>query len=196
MVDWGKKSVFIVNNYIIKNPKAIMAKVIFCKWLIFLVGFLSFFHVNAQTDTVSEKYLKQLNSPDQFIRSNAATQLCKLKHPQAISACIRTINDDADMLHVESTPSVRRLIESGKPAILPLTELMLSGNEITRLRASKAIEEITYNMMNNPKNEKKNLEKWRVWWKEIDLKYKDPIEKRKVAVEKLKKWLANYKAKK
>jgi len=41
-------------------------------------------------------------------------------------------------------------------------------------------------------DEKLALEKWRAWWKEIDLNDKNQIEKRKAGVERLKKWLSTY----
>jgi hypothetical protein len=143
-------------------------------------------------DSLSIKFIKDLNDSNEYVRSNAAMQLHKMKHPQAISACIRTINDAHDILHMESTPSVYALIESGKPALLPLTELMLWGDENTRMRASKAIEQITYNLMNDPKskNDKAKLKKWRSWWKEIGLNYTGIKEEREIGIKKLKEWIS------
>lgn len=146
-------------------------------------------------DTASQKYIQELNSPDAVVRSNAAHQLCIMKHPLAVDACIKTINDLEDINHLDYTPSVSYLIEIGKPALLPLTDLMYSKDEITRLRACKAIEIITFNMFSKAgsKNKKKELKQWKEWWLTIGLRYNANDDERKNAVEKLKKWLADYK---
>lgn len=176
-----------------------------------LIGFLMIIHCNMKAghyvnksfqysfmmdqDTLSKKYIEELNSPEESIRSNAASQLCKMKHPMAVAACIRTINDLPDINHLDYTPSVHCLVAIGKPAVLPLTELLFSAEEDTRWRAYKAIETITFNMWSKPnsKNKHKELDKWREWWKGIDLNYNGSPDEKKEAVKKLKAWLSNQK---
>lgn len=146
-------------------------------------------------DTTAKKYLEELNNPDPAIRSNAAHQLCIMKHPKAVAACIKTINDLENINHLDYTPSVSYLIEMGEPALLPLLDAVSSGDETTRLRICTAIERITYNVWVDPKTKDKSSKekKWKKWWATIDLKYNGNKDEREAAVNRLKEWLKGRK---
>jgi hypothetical protein len=148
----------------------------------------------AQKDSTAQIYIEQLNSPKESIRSNAAVQLYKLNHPQAIEACIKTINDLPDINHLDQTPSLECLIEIGKDALPSLAVLMLSDNEMTRLRASRAIATITFkNILKNPDTKDKHAEheEWKKWWSTIGLDYEAGSTEREKGVRRLLDWLEN-----
>src|SRR5947209_2552838 len=84
----------------------------------------------------------RLQSPDEHTRAMAAQGLVRLKHPDALSACLRTLNDDPDPLHLDVTPSVVSLGEMGLKAVGPLLDLMDDPNEQARLHAQRALESI------------------------------------------------------
>lgn len=66
------------------------------------------------------------------------------KHPAAIEALIRTIDDAPDPAHLDITPSVDALIECGVAAVEALLPLLDAENEMTRLHAQRALEGIVY----------------------------------------------------
>lgn len=148
---------------------------------------------NSSNDTVV-KYLEQLNSPDEQIRSDAAVMLYKLKHPEAINACIKTINDIPDKNHYDYTPSVHCLIAIGEPALAPLADMMNSTDANTLLHAYTAIAGITYNIWKVKYHDRQTVDKeWKKWWNEIGLKDESPAKEREESVKKLKQWLSKRK---
>jgi len=68
---------------------------------------------------------------------------CMSKHSNSISSLAHHINEDADLLHAEYTPSVRELIRRGHCAIPYMLDLMINKDQETRLRAQTVIEGIT-----------------------------------------------------
>ena len=56
----------------------------------------------------------------------AAQALHARKHPRALEACVRTIDDGADELHLDRTPAVRCLVEIGEPALAALFDVLLA----------------------------------------------------------------------
>ncbi len=147
-----------------------------------------------EEDSTVQVYINQLKSEDEEVRSKAAFQLYKINHSYALEACIKTIDDNPDLLHLDYTPSVHCLIQIGKEALYPLTELMLSKNEMTRLRALRAIEQITLNLWKQESLGKElDMEEWRVWWNEIDLDYESNEVNRIKSIEKLKAWINSRK---
>lgn len=155
--------------------------------------------MNKEKSEKADKYLSQLNSKDELKRSDAAIQLHKLNHPDALNACIKTINDDEDKLHLDYTPSVHCLIEIGEPALLPLTDLLLSDDEYTRLRASRAVEEITINIWNREggNNKKQIIEEWKKWWIGIGYSYEGgETSSRTQSVDALREWIGQRKKQK
>lgn len=57
-----------------------------------------------------------------------------------IKMLVQTINDNADRLHMDSTPSVQRLIELGLPGASAVLELLNAPDSHTRLRAQRVVE--------------------------------------------------------
>ena len=109
-----------------------------------------------------------------------------------MQSCLKTINDSADEAHLDDTPSVQCLIEIGEPALLPLTELLMANDEMTRLRAMRATEMITYNMWMEAFNQDEELalDDWINWWKEIGYSEEGDSGSRNESVLKLKGWIA------
>lgn len=144
-------------------------------------------------DSLSKKYLQEINSPYEQTRLNAAKGLYDIKDPNAIEALIKTINDGEDRAHFNITPSVTYLTQIGKKALLLVLELMLSEDANTRLRALTAIDGICYNsFFVNPKSKDKHkeIENFRKWWKEIGLNDEGTISERELGIKKLKEWLS------
>lgn len=57
-----------------------------------------------------------------------------------IESLVRTINDNADRLHLDSTPSVQRLIDLGLPAAKAILDLLDAPELQTRMRAQRVLE--------------------------------------------------------
>jgi len=88
-------------------------------------------------------FLRQgLRDTDERVRSHAARGLVRIGHAEALPACLSTIDDNPDELHLDLTPSVHALGEMGIEAIAPLLELMSSGKRDTRMHAQRALEMI------------------------------------------------------
>lgn len=135
------------------------------------------------------RYLADLDNPDENVRSEAALALQRMGHPRALEACLRTLNDAEDMLHLDYTPSVRCLIEIGQPALEPLLTYLLREDEITRLRAQRAVEGITIKLFKvNDENSTEVETRWRKWWKEMGYAYDADPEGRQASVTRLRNW--------
>src|SRR4051812_30353570 len=87
--------------------------------------------------------LADLESPSEEVRSQAARRLHQLDHPRALDACLKTINDAPDPLHLDMTSSVQCLRDIGQPALPPLIDLLASDDRMTRMRAERAVSWIT-----------------------------------------------------
>lgn len=135
------------------------------------------------------RYLADLDSPDQYVRSQAAVALQRMGHPRALEACLHTLNDGEDELHLDYTPAVFCLTEIGKPALAPLLDRLLDNDEITRLRAERAVEGITIRLLANGKDRMETEAQWREWWKEIGYSYNADPETRRVNVARLRAWI-------
>jgi hypothetical protein len=61
-----------------------------------------------------------------------------------IKQLVKEINIDPEIFHGDYTPAVYELIGIGRPAVGPCLKLFLSGDEDTRLRASRVITGIIY----------------------------------------------------
>lgn len=81
-----------------------------------------------------------LGDPDERVRAQAASGLAELGHSQALSACLATLDDNADPLHADMTPAVYALGNLGWVAVPPLLDLMLAERTLTRLHAERALE--------------------------------------------------------
>ena len=62
--------------------------------VIFTFGCGTSKELNENTDDLAKKHLRNLRSLNEQKRSNAAVALFKMKHPKALDACIKTINDE------------------------------------------------------------------------------------------------------
>lgn len=138
------------------------------------------------------RYLVDLDNPDEYMRSQAALALQRMGHPRAMEACLRTLNDGEDMLHLDYTPAVRCLTEIGQPALDPLLPYLLRDDEITRLRAQRAVEGITIRLFQvNNENQAEVEARWRKWWKEMGYSYDADPETRQAGVAKIRAWIEN-----
>ncbi|WP_041232942.1 HEAT repeat domain-containing protein [Cylindrospermum stagnale] len=135
------------------------------------------------------RYLADLDSPDQYVRSQAAVKLQRMGHPQGLEACLRTLNDGEDELHLDYTPAVFCLAEIGKPALASLLDRLLDNDEITRLRAQRAVEGITTRLLANGENESDVQVSWRKWWKEMGYSYDADPESRRAGLARLRAWM-------
>src|SRR5215210_2755978 len=60
-----------------------------------------------------------------------------------VQALYARLNDDPDLLHADYTPAVHKLIRVGRPALPRAVDLMLTGDEDTRMRAQRVLEGVT-----------------------------------------------------
>jgi len=146
----------------------------------------------SMTDTERDaaRYLADLENPNQYVRSEAALALQRMGHPRALEACLGTLNDGEDLLHLDYTPAVRCLTEIGQPALPPLLDRLLADDEITRLRAQRAVEGITTKLFGvNRENQTEVEARWRKWWKEMGYSYNADPETRRAGVARLRAWV-------
>jgi HEAT repeat protein len=83
-----------------------------------------------------------LRDRDERVRSHAALGLTRLGHEDALQACLSTIDDNPDPLHLDWTPSAHALGDMGLKAVAPLLDLMGSTNRDTRMHAQRGLEMI------------------------------------------------------
>ena len=62
------------------------------------------------------------------------------RQPDALWACLSTIDDAPDNLHVDQTPSMQALAAMDRPALPAIIDLLLSEDRMTRLHAERALE--------------------------------------------------------
>lgn len=136
--------------------------------------------------------LADLESPSETVRSEAARRLHRLEHPRALEACLATINDAPDPLHLDMTPSVQCLREIGEPALPPLLDLLASEDRMTRLRAERAVLWITKIPFGFDGQQWRGdgLEEWSEWWREIGYDSDAEAIQRNNAVARLREWSA------
>jgi len=92
-------------------------------------------------DSYAERsFLEYLEDDDEYVRSYAAQGLVKVGHPSALEACLLTLNDAADEIHLDQTPSVDALGKMGIKAVPSLLKLLTNEDEITRLHSQRALE--------------------------------------------------------
>lgn len=142
---------------------------------------------------LSRKCFRQLWSLNEEKRSTAAYELYKMGHPKALDACIKTIDDSPDELHYDHSSSTSCLMNLGEISLLPVVELLLSKNEMTRIRALNVIAGILYRTFEDPdaENDHVNVVKFGEWWDEIGFDAEASLEDRKVSIENFKVWFAN-----
>ncbi|MEQ8755214.1 MAG: HEAT repeat domain-containing protein [Coleofasciculus sp. G1-WW12-02] len=140
-----------------------------------------------------QKYLQDLNSSDENVRVQAAQNLQKMGQPQALKACLKTINDAPDPLHLDMTPGVQCLRNIGKPALPPLLDYLNSEDEMTRMRAEKAVLWISklYFGFDGQQWATDGLDVWSEWWQTIGYDAEATPAQRTEAVQRMKTWFAN-----
>lgn len=74
------------------------------------------------------------------VRAYAAQGLARIKHPDALKACLQTLNDAPDPLHLDITPAVTALADLGFMAVPSLLSLLNNEDKLTRLHAQRALE--------------------------------------------------------
>ena len=146
--------------------------------------------VPSSVDTSDDLLLADLTSPDEGVRARAATALHQRRHPRALEACLATLDDAADVLHVNITPAVFCLAEIGDPALVPLFERMGSTEEITRLHAQEAVVRILKRHFGFDGREwaPGALDRWFAWWKEIGYDPRGDAATRAAAIGRLRAW--------
>ena len=80
--------------------------------------------------------------PTRRVRAIAAEELARREDPDALAACVRTIDDAPDRGHLDFTPASRALGAMGLAAVPALLALLLADGEDTRLRAQHALARI------------------------------------------------------
>lgn len=147
-------------------------------------------------DCGDDEVIAHLASEDEYLRSAAALELVRRRHPQGMAACLATINDAAEFTHSYSTPSVWQLVGFGAAALSPLLSLADDTDGMTRLRASYAIMEITKRLFGYDGREWQpaEYERWAAWWTAISYRYDEDASSRTVALVRMRAacapWLA------
>jgi HEAT repeat protein len=90
--------------------------------------------------TACMAFEKGIQDSDERVRAYAAEGLVRIYHPNALSACLMTINDAPDILHLDITPAVGALSDFGLKAVPALLEFLMHEDEMTRLHAQRALE--------------------------------------------------------
>ncbi len=114
-----------------------------------------------------------------------------------VSYWIDRLDQNPDLLHVDYTPVVHRLIEIGAPALAPALDLMISADEMTRLRAQRVIEGVilvergfVFGSGWSRGDARANDAAFREFWHTLgNLQYERPLDERRHAVELWREWL-------
>lgn len=145
-----------------------------------------------------QAFLAGLKSADERERAYAAQGLVRIGHPDAIAACLQTLNDAPDPLHLDRTPSVAALGEMGLKPVPSLLESLMDKDETTRLHSQRALELILSRRHGfrsgqgfpSPEAEEKMRAEWR---NNGDYDYGADAKRRGEAVAKWRQWLAEAK---
>jgi hypothetical protein len=133
-----------------------------------------------------------LDHPDEWARVRAARALLAIHDPRALDACLKTLDDGADPLHLDHTPAVFALREIGRPALAPLFAKLEAEDRMTRLHAQRAVEGITkreFGFDGVSNWEAGGLERWEKWWRRIGYRSDAPAEARRRSVARLRQWM-------
>jgi HEAT repeat protein len=77
---------------------------------------------------------------DEHVRAYAARGLSRIGHPEAMTALLATLDDAADPLHLDVTPSVGAITTFGLAAVPALLDRMASEDSMSRLHAQRALQ--------------------------------------------------------
>lgn len=108
---------------------------------------------------------------------------------ERLAKCLQTIDKNHDEIHAEMTPSVRCLIEIGRPAIPPLIDLLDAPDVGTRLHAVTALRAITRRDFGfDGTRWPGDMEtRWLEWWAAVGYDFRAPPPVRAVSIEKIRK---------
>jgi len=128
--------------------------------------------------------LDALNARDETMRANAALALARARHPRALEACLKTLDDAASPAHADVTPAVFGLIEIGPGALPGVLAKLRDSSEMTRLHAQRVVEGITrrqfgFDGLSWPAGA---YERWAQWWANVGYSYDAPAEQRAAAL--------------
>ena len=142
-------------------------------------------------------FRQSVNSDDEEIRAISATGLFRLGAPDALDACLATINDSPDMLHYDLTPSVRALSEMGIGVLSSIIPLLGAENKRTRQHAQGVLERVTFKeitkLHESPAPSTKAKSAWKTLWeKNGPYRWDAPEDQRETAINRWQRWLAEY----
>jgi len=126
-----------------------------------------------------------LHDSDERVRAYAARGLAGLGHPGALAALLATLNDAADPMHLDRTPSVEALADFGLDAVAPLLERLLDEDPMTRLHAQRALELIVARHLSPADDEAVRS----VWQQHGNYAWDADVERRRAAVASWRTWL-------
>lgn len=89
-----------------------------------------------------QEFTTGLHDSDERVRAYAAQGLVRMGHPDAMAACLHTLNDAADELHLDRTPAVDALGGMGLQPVASLLDLLMDEDRNTRMHAQRALESI------------------------------------------------------
>lgn len=143
-----------------------------------------------------QAFLAGLKDGDERVRAYGAQGLVRINHPDAMAACVQTLNDAADKLHLDRTPSVEALGTMGLQAVPLLLDALMDNNEVTRLHAQRALELILSRRhgfragQGFPSTEA--AEMMRTEWQHLgDYDFAADVQRRGDAVAKWRRWLTD-----
>jgi HEAT repeat protein len=146
--------------------------------------------------TAAFAFLGGLDDSDERVRAYAARGLAKINHPSALAAAFQTLNDAPDELHNDITPAVNTLGEMGLSALPMLLDRLDDQDQLTRLRAQRALEQIVYRRHGfqpghgfpSPGHEQQARAEWHA---NGDYSYDADPAAREIAVAKWRRWAAS-----
>jgi hypothetical protein len=141
-----------------------------------------------------ETFRRALDSNQEDLRAIGARGLHRLGAPEALDACIATIDDSPDPLHCDVTPSAQALSEMGLSALPAILPLLGSANDRTRQRAQKVLETVTFKEVSaavkpRPLSDRARAEWADLWKRNGSYRWDGPTEARKAAIERWQQWL-------
>lgn len=141
--------------------------------------------------TDAERLLTDLDSADQHVRAQAAVALARMRHPRALEACIRTLDDAEEEAHADSTPAVYCLGEMGMHALPPLLDKLMAEQPMTRLHAQRAVEALSRRLFgfDGRRWPEGKYQQWASWWTNVAYTYDAPDDGREAAVARLRAWM-------
>ncbi len=102
-----------------------------------------------------------------------------------IVTLVENINRSPEPLHADFTSEVRALVRSGLPAARAVLPLLLSPDELTRLRAQRVLEGVSRHVAADSWGGD-----WALLWHENgDYQWRAEAEKRQAAVDRWRVWL-------